>query len=247
MTMKKTAPGIWLGVWIALFTAGLNAAPTAEQQGDIAKVKERMVGLFPGTPMEDINPSPIGGIYEVLVGPKVVYVSGDGRFLLRGEIIDLDTQQNLTEPRENAAQTAIINQVKEEDMIIFGKDDAEHTITIFTDIDCGYCRKLHGEMEAYNDAGIRIRYLFFPRAGVNSDSYQKAVSVWCADDRHQAMTKAKAGEEIEKKECKNPVQDHMALGQLLGVRGTPALYLEDGRSLPGYIPAARLSAFLKAE
>lgn len=211
---------------------------------EFSKVRERLATTFPGSAAGEIIASPVKGLYEVMIGPKVLYISADGRYLMRGEIVDLETEENLTEPRQNEAQRVAVDKVGEENMLIFGSKDLKHTLTVFTDIDCGYCRKLHGEMESYNEAGIRIRYLFFPRAGVNSESYKKAVSVWCSEDQKDAMTKAKTGANIEMKVCDNPVKNHMALGQLLGVRGTPAMVLEDGRLLPGYVPAARLKSFL---
>ena len=121
----------------------------------------------------------------------------------------------------------------------------EHTVTIFTDVDCGYCRKLHREMASYNDLGIRVRYLMFPRAGVNSESFNTAVSVWCADDQQTAMTRAKLGKSIEAKTCANPIAEQYSLGQQLGVRGTPSIILDNGEMVPGYVPAARLVQMFK--
>jgi thiol:disulfide interchange protein DsbC len=129
-------------------------------------------------------------------------------------------------------------------MVIFAPEEYDHTITVFTDIDCGYCRKLHNEIDAFMAEGIRVRYLFYPRAGLGSPSYQKAVSVWCADDRKQALTDAKAGEPLPEKSCENPVADHMALGEAMGVTGTPAILLENGQLVPGYVPAKRMAAIL---
>lgn len=225
----------------------LASAQAEIEAGDDAGLRARLAKLFPSTPADKAQVTPVPGLYEVTIGPKVVYMSADGRYLVRGEIVDLDTEENLTEPAQNAAQLEAVNKVSEDQMLIFGDKDLKHTMTVFTDIDCGYCRKLHSEMQAYNDAGIRVRYLFFPRAGLNSESYDKAVSVWCNADRAAALTEAKQGGEIEKATCENPVQDHMMLGQLLGVRGTPALVLEDGELLPGYIPAQKLAAFLDAQ
>jgi thiol:disulfide interchange protein DsbC len=137
--------------------------------------------------------------------------------------------------------------VPESEMVIFGADDAKHTITVFTDIDCGYCRKLHREIDDYNKENIRVRYLFYPRAGVGSPSYDKAVSVWCADDRKQAMTDAKSGKTLESKSCDNPVKGHLVLGELMGVNGTPAIVLESGELLPGYVPAKRMAQMLNSQ
>jgi thiol:disulfide interchange protein DsbC len=131
-------------------------------------------------------------------------------------------------------------------MLIFSPDKPTHTITVFTDIDCGYCRKLHHEMADYHAKGIRVRYLMFPRSGVNSPSYDKAVSVWCSEDRNDSLTKAKNGKDPAPRTCDNPVQNHMAMGRSIGVQGTPSIVFEDGRVIPGYVPAERLAAMLAA-
>jgi thiol:disulfide interchange protein DsbC len=115
---------------------------------------------------------------------------------------------------------------------------------VFTDIDCGYCRKLHNEMAKYNAEGITVRYMPYPRSGLNTPSYYKAVSVWCSDDRRDALTRAKAGKDVPRATCDNPVQASLELGHQLGVTGTPALVLEDGQLLPGYVPAKKLSQVL---
>ena len=209
------------------------------------QVRRSLSQLLPDLSLGEVTPSPVPGVYEVVIGQKIVYVSADGRYLLQGTLIDLEMQKNLTEPRINKLKADAVAAIDEKNMVIFGPSDAEYTVTVFTDIDCGYCRKLHSEIDDYAAQGIRIRYLFFPRAGVGSDSYNKAVSVWCADDRKQAMTLAKSGKPIARKSCDNPVQHDMRLGERMGVNGTPAMVLENGQMIPGYVPAGRLSAILK--
>jgi thiol:disulfide interchange protein DsbC len=115
---------------------------------------------------------------------------------------------------------------------------------VFTDIDCGYCRKLHSQIKDYDRQGIQIRYLFYPRAGMDSESARKAEAVWCAKDRHQAMSDAKRGKSVSYRRCDNPVREHYLLGQAVGVTGTPALVLENGELIPGYIPPNRLRRLL---
>lgn len=132
-------------------------------------------------------------------------------------------------------------------MIVYAPKQVKHTVTIFTDIDCPYCRKLHKEMQSYLDAGIEVRYLAFPRAGAGSESYKKAVSVWCAKNREEAMTRAKRGETVKSESCKHPVDRHLALVQRLGVNATPTIFLENGRRIPGYVPAQRLLQILEQE
>lgn len=224
------------------------AMPTGAAEDEaVEKVRANLQTLLPGTELDSIVPAAVPGLYEVIMGPEIVYTTAEGRYLIQGNIIDLEERRDITAPRQREAKALAVNAVGEDKMVIFGPKDAKHTITVFTDIDCGFCRKLHAEMDDYNKAGIRVRYLFFPRAGLNSDSYRKAVSVWCAEDRQQAMTLSKSGKEVESKDCPNPVRDHLQLGQRMGVNGTPSLVLETGEMLPGYIPAQKLEAYLSSE
>lgn len=216
----------------------------AEESDKIAAIEERLSQLFAGQVPDRVSESPVTGLYEVTVGPQLFYVSADGRYLMQGTIIDLDTKQNITEPRKGEARLNAIDEVGEENMVVFTPEKVEHTVTVFTDIECGYCRKLHREIDQYLDEGIKIRYLMYPRAGVGSSAYEKAVSVWCSSDRNTWLTRAKQGEEVPHKECDNPVREQMLLGQLLGIQGTPALVTDSGQLIPGYVPAKRLASML---
>ncbi len=226
-----------------LCSSAIMAADDAADPA-VEAIRASLARELPTLKPDSISPSPIKGLYEVMLGPRLIYMSADGKYLMTGEVSDLQSGENLTEPKLRAAKLKAVNQVGTDNMIVFGADDAKHTVNVFTDIDCGYCRKLHAEMDAYNAAGIQIRYLFYPRAGVGSEAYNKGVSVWCADDRKQAMTDAKSGKKLDGKTCDNPVSEHYKLGQLLGLRGTPALMLDDGEMIPGYVPAKRLKALL---
>ena len=221
-----------------------SAAPTKEN-AEIEQVRQGMSKLLSGRPVDAIEASPIPGVYEVLVGPQLYYVSADGNYLLSGKLYEIDSREDLTTPKVSKVKADMIEQLGEENMVIFSPEQYQHTVTVFTDIDCGYCRKLHAEMPKYNALGIRVRYLMFPRAGVGSPAYQKAVNVFCAENRNEAMTRAKAGQPIEDKTCENPVAQEYALGQMLGVTGTPAIFLENGDLIPGYVPADRMAAMLK--
>jgi thiol:disulfide interchange protein DsbC len=180
------------------------------------------------------------GFYEAVINGQILYFSEDGRYVIQGDMVSLDTRTNLTEQRRVSLRKDALAKLDEKDMIIFGPKQAKYTITVFTDIDCGYCRKMHAEMEKYNELGIRVRYLSFPRGGIDSKSYDDAVNVWCAADRQKAMTKAKQGQEIPAKTCTNPVKAEFELGQQLGVQGTPSIFLESGQNLPGYLPPEKL-------
>jgi len=171
-------------------------------------------------------------------------VTNDGKYLIQGSLIEVKSRTDLSEVRRKAIRLDAVNAVGEDNMIIFPARKPRHTITVFTDIDCGYCRKLHKEVGQFNDKGITVRYLMFPRSGVNTPSYYKAVSVWCEDDRNAALTESKAGKTLPKADCDNPVKAHMELGKLLGVSGTPAIVLDDGELLPGYVPAVKMARML---
>jgi thiol:disulfide interchange protein DsbC len=234
---------------IRFFIRGLAAglvlsASSAPVGADEAAVRASLGQLLPDVPIDSVTAAPMTGLFEVVIGSRLLYVSADGRYLLQGNLIDAQTRENLTDTRTNQIRGAAMAKAKEADMVIFSPQDPKHTITVFTDIDCGYCRKLHAEIEDFMEEGIRVRYLFYPRAGVGSPSFQKAVSVWCADDRNAALTAAKSGKDPAPKTCENPLAEQMALGEEMGVTGTPAIILEDGQMLPGYIPAKRMAAFL---
>jgi len=191
-----------------------------------------------------INPSAVDGLYEVLTDRGVYYVSKNAQFLVHGNIYNLDQQmENVTEKSLTALRQDRLKAF-EKDMIIYKAQDEKHVITVFTDTSCGYCQKLHAEMADYNNLGITVRYLAFPRGGVNSNAYNTMVSIWCADDPKSAMDNAKSRKQIEPKSCENSVNAQHELGQLFGVTGTPALVLENGALQPGYLPAARLLQLL---
>jgi len=221
--------------------------PLAQVQAEskeIIELKKIFKGLVGRAP-ETIKASQLPGIYEVVMGSQIMYVSKDGRYLLQGDLFDIKTNINLTENTRSEKRVGLLNSIKESDMIVFKPRKANHRVTVFTDIDCGYCRKLHREMDSYLKEGIEVRYLAFPRSGPNSKSYYKAVTVWCSDDRQKAMTEAKSGKEQARKDCVNPVKDQFELGQAFGVTGTPSIVLDNGELVPGYVPAERLKKILE--
>jgi thiol:disulfide interchange protein DsbC len=238
--MNTRLSGICLLV-LGLGIFNLASADSKAQQ----EITKSLGTIFPGLSPDSISPSPMEGVSEVLIGPRLLYVSNDGKYLLQGSLIDLKTRTDISEERRNGIRIDALNKLGEDKMIVFPATEPKHTITVFTDIDCGYCRKLHGEIGKYNDLGITVRYLMFPRAGIKSASYDKAVTVWCNKDQQDALTRAKAGENLPTASCDNPVSDEYELGQLLGVRGTPAIIMEDGTMLPGYVPADRLAKALE--
>lgn len=224
---------------------------------DIERIKKQVAKELKKE-ASSIKESPIKGLYEVTVGSQVFYFYKDARYVIAGDMFDMTKGLNLTQDARSKAQLAALrvpNQINidaikkmgEENMIVFKpKGKVKHTISVFTDIDCSYCRKLHKEMASYNKLGIQVQYLAYPRSGVGSASYKKAVSVWCSDDRQKAMTTAKTGGNLAAKKCDNPVKSQMALGQQMGVNGTPAIVLPTGQLYPGYAPANKLFQILEA-
>jgi len=214
---------------------------------DESAVKQALSKAMPDLKVESIKPSPIAGLYELSVGSSVLYASEDGKYILQGRLIDVGTRTDLTEQKLAAGRLAALDKLGEDKMIIFKPKIKKYTVSIFTDIDCGYCRKLHSEIDQYLAQGITIRYLFFPRAGKGSESYNKAVSVWCAKDRNAALTAAKKDEKLDAKTCDNPVDEHMDLAENFGVKGTPMIVTEQGNVYPGYLPASELVEALESE
>jgi thiol:disulfide interchange protein DsbC len=227
--------------------AALFVVSTAVSASEAQTIRAALAKVLPNEKPTSVQPTPIKGLFQVEIGPQVMYMTSDGRYLIDGAIIDLETRENLAEKAQNKARLRAIDAVGDDEMIVFDAPNAQHEITVFTDIDCGYCRKLHQQIDAYADEGITVRYLFYPRTGVDTASYNKAVSVWCADDQRQAMTDAKNGKPVASESCSNPVERHMQLGELMGIRGTPAIILDNGQMVPGFVEPKRLAQVLEQQ
>jgi len=210
-------------------------------------VKNTLNQVIPGVSAKHIKPAPLPGWYQGQVGSRLLYVNADGTYLLDGQIFDLRNQENLTENALNSVRQELLASVDESTMIIFKAREERYQVTVFTDIDCGYCRKLHNTMKDYHDRGISVRYLAYPRAGIGSRTAKVMESAWCAEDRANALTQAKRGQKIEQLECKNPVEQHYELGNAMGVNGTPAILLDSGKMVPGFVDARRLIKVLEQE
>lgn len=207
---------------------------------DAASVASGLSKSIPNITKDSISKSPIKGLYQVNVGAQIVYASEDGRYLIQGQMVDLVNRQNMTEKALKLARLEVLANIDEKTMIIYPATDEKHVVTIFSDIDCGYCRKLHAQISDYTKAGMTVRYLFYPRSGPNTESYFKAVSVWCAKDRNKALTDAKLHDKVVNKTCESPVDEHMRLAQSFGVTGTPSIIADDGTMVPGFMPAKEL-------
>ncbi len=234
----------YFNLLFSLFFVGFSNIALAV---DEAMLTKKLQVLIPDEKPDAITETAVKGLYEVTYGPQIFYISEDGRYLMKGNLLDIDQMKNITAERHAELTRDVIASVDEDQMIVFPAKNEKHRVTVFTDIDCGYCRKLHNEMEQLNAKGISVQYMFFPRSGPNTPSYFKAQSVWCAKNQQQALTDSKNGKEVEEKRCDNPIDEHMKLVQMLGLNGTPALVLESGQVLPGYRPADALAAMLDGE
>ena len=228
----------FLVVTALLVCAGSMRALAA---GDVPPaLSARLEMLAPDTQPDHVTETALPGMYEVRYGSIVVYLSDDGRYMLRGDLVDLETGHNVTETARSHARAEIVGALGESSMVVFAPETVKHTVTVFTDIDCGYCQRMHRQMADYNRLGITIRYTAFPRAGVGSDTHDRMVSVWCASDQQAAMTDAKAGRAVEAARCDNPVSAHYEAGRAIGVRGTPSIVLDSGEMIPGYVEPQEL-------
>jgi thiol:disulfide interchange protein DsbC len=194
---------------------------------------------------DSITESPMQGVYQVDLGGRIVFVSKVGEHLLLGDVFDTQRRVSLSEEIKQAKALSIIEDIQESEMIVFEPEEIKRTITVYTDVDCPYCRKLHKEVPTLVENGVKVRYLWFPRSGVNTPSYDKAVSIWCAEDQQTAMDDAKLNNKIVDMSCNpNPVASQYASGQRVGVRGTPTIVVDDGTIIGGYLPAKSLLADL---
>ena len=231
-------------MWMFLVVTALLACAgfmPAQAAGDVPPALAERLALLIGDRQPDhVVESALPGVYEVRYGSIVVYFSADGRHMLRGDLVDLETGDNVTETARSHARAETVTALGESSMVVFAPETVKHTVTVFTDVDCGYCQRMHRQMADYNRLGIEIRYTAFPRAGVGSDTYDRMVSVWCASDQQAAMTDAKTGRVVEAARCDNPVSAHYEAGREIGVRGTPAIVLESGEIIPGYVEPEEL-------
>ncbi len=227
--------------------AAAKPASTAPAAAAPADPRVAIIKKLGGLTLEDVRISPVNGIYEISHGADISYVTGDGKYAIAGDMIDLDSNSNLSESRRRAIRARMISSIPDSEMVVYSPKDPKYTVTVFTDIDCGYCRRLHSQMAEYNRLGIRVRYLFFPRSGPDTESWHKAEQVWCSNNRADALTRAKNGESIAAPNCpaNNIIQRDYDLGQKLSVEGTPAIFLANGEMLGGYAPPGQLVQYLK--
>ena len=212
------------------------AKPAAAAQGTPdANVRQALGGIAPDLSPEYIGAAPFPGFREVLLGGQVLYVSDDGRYLMQSQPFDLKERKPAASPGLMAYRSELIASIPEQDRIVFAPPNARHSVTVFTDIECGYCRRMHQQIAEYNKLGIAVEYVAFPRMGPASKDFRDMESVWCASDRKRALSDAKAGQPVQKKQCTSPVAMQFDVGQRVGVNGTPAVFAADGTQLGGYV------------
>jgi thiol:disulfide interchange protein DsbC len=229
--------------------AAPSTAPVAGTAPNGQDPRVALAAKIPGSKPGDFRPTPVPGIFELTHGSDISYVSADAKFVFAGDlyrVADKGDFPNLSEVRRRELRLAKLGEIPESQMLVFGPEKAKHTITVFTDVDCPWCQRLHGQIAEYNKLGIRVRYMFFPRTGPDTESWAKADAVWCSSDRKSAFTRAKAGEELAPKACPgSPVAREYQLGRDIGVTGTPGVVIETGELIPGYMAPAQLLAHIQ--
>ena len=234
-----------------------SAGSEQQEQQKEAKIEAMLKAYIPNGKPDSIGESVVPGLYEAVYGAQVIYVTSDARYMFEGDVYDVKERKNITEGKRQAGRMKVVDNINKDTYIEFKpKGETKYLVTAFTDIDCGYCRKLHKEMSKYNKLGIEIRYASFPRSGPNTKSFYKAVNVWCAKDQQKAMTFAKSGatleqlnnlEKVDGKKCDDIIRTQYQTARQIGVTGTPTLVMSDGQVIPGYVPADRLLDILKRQ
>ena len=238
---SKQASALLAGFLLSFMTTSVVYA----QDEPSSELENKIRAMAPGADSIAISESPIDGILQVQVNNEIYYASDDAKYLVIGRIMDMDTRVDITDQAKSALRKDLLTDLDSSKHISFAPAEPEHQLLVFTDIDCGYCRKLHNQINEYMAQGIAINYAAFPRAGVDSHSFEKFVSVWCADDQQYALTLAKNGDEPEALQCENPIGEQYELGRALGVTGTPALITKSGTLIPGYMPPVQLKERLE--
>ena len=241
--LRSTAPLLLL-LLLLLSPVVLHSADSVAVEADLARLQEKYANA------DEVRATPVQGLYELRFGYRIAYVDASGQFgfLGSGDLQDLSSGKNLAESRRAEVRRELLESLDGWDTLDFLPDDARHELLVFTDVDCGYCRRLHQQMAEYHRLGIGVRYAAYPRAGPDTDTWNTMQSIWCADDRRGSMTRAKAGGFTPERTCDSAsVQRHFELGQQIGLTGTPALLTPAGSLIPGYVPPARLADILQEE
>jgi thiol:disulfide interchange protein DsbC len=245
-----------LALCLGGFSLTAVAADTTPPAGAVTPAAEQMVrqairGLSANVQVDSIEPAPIPGFYQVIASGQMVYVSADGKYLMHGDVVDLAKHKNLSDDAWAAFRRKELAKVPASQRIVYAPKHPKYTITVFSDVNCGFCRALHEHMAAFNKEGIAVEYLAWPReglvttAGRPTATYTEMASVWCASDRKAAFTAALEGKKPKPATCGNPVKQQFNLGLKLGVSGTPMIIAADGSTLGGYVTPEQLLQALK--
>ena len=232
----------WIAAASVVLALGAGNLPGEAGAGDVpAPVRDAVKRLVGNIEPDAVRAAAVPGFFEVSAAGEILYVSADGRFLFHGNLYDVERRRNLTEDTRRVARQAVLDELDEDSLIVFAPAGrTKHRLTVFTDVDCPYCAKFHLEVPDLNDLGVEIRYAAWPRTPPGTESFNRSISVWCARDRHRAITDAKAGRSIPAATCDNPVEVHSDIGARLGVTGTPTMFTGNGSVIGGYVPYREL-------
>ncbi len=219
---------------------GGSAASRVDDTIDSA-IRAAIKRVNPEVVPDYIGPSSVPGFLEVVIQGQVVFVTEDGHYLAQGMVDLRDTRDVAQFGVMASRRLEAMKSIPASERIVFAPEgQTKYTVSVFTDVECGFCRKMHEEIEEYNRLGIAVEYLAYPRAGLGSADAQIMESVWCSEDRRKAMTDAKRGIAITPRKCANPVARHFEIAQRIGLRGTPMVIDADGITLPGYLPPQKM-------
>ncbi len=240
-SQRRTRQGrMWISALMTILACLASTSPAAA--GSTDQVHAALLEQLPGLQKDQIRASEVPGLFEVRLDGGSAFVTGDGKYLIRGDLFEVATRKNLSDVRRGEERRAMLNKLDPSQLITFSAATPKHTITVFTDVDCGYCRKLHSQIAEYNALGISVRYAAFPRSGPNTPTWETMEAVWCSQDRNEALTRAKLGEAVVGPQgCATTiVHSDYRLGEQMGVQGTPMIVLEDGGAIGGYMPPEQL-------
>ncbi len=218
-------------------------APGSADERAVAAVR----GLNSQLHIDHVGAAPLPGFREVIVAGQTLYVSDDGSYMLQGNLFDMVNKRDLSQVSIGNMRKRLLAEVPAAERIVFAPENPQYRVTVFTDVECGYCRRLHNEIAEYNRLGIAVEYLAFPRSGPAGEDFKIMENVWCSNNRNRALTDAKNGRMPQAVRCTNPVMRHYLLGQRLGLQGTPMIIAENGVNTPGYMPPAQLKQWLDAQ
>lgn len=243
MNIRSRTVNVIVGAMLTVATS----LPLAHADEQASRISSLLASKYPDMPVDEVIPSPVQGLYEVRSGMQLFLVSSDASWVVTGDVIRLADEFNHSQTRIDQLQWKRASAIPESDMIVY-EPTAETLgeVTVFTDTSCGYCRKLHEEREQLLSSGVRLKYVLYPRAGIDSETAALLESVWCADDANAALTAAKMDQPVSPAQCTNPLVPSIAAANEIGLQGTPMLFLSSGEVVRGYRPAAELIELLSS-